>query len=139
MPTHPLIRKHHCQDNLPESPLPGPTMEATPGSIRERFRTVGVVIVWCAIKDEMIGRGSVVAEATGHRELATTIRYAMRARGTATVMELFDKLSEIEEIRSLPVLALDILQAAARHFIDPVLLPILISSLFYADLAPVKA
>lgn len=116
------------------------TASATSGSIMERFQSAGVLIAQRAVKDETVGLvRSVIAEATRHPELATTIHYAMRAHGVATVMKLVSELAEAEEIRSLPAFAPDNLEATARRFIDLVLLPMLISSLFHADLTPVKA
>lgn len=116
------------------------TASATSGSILERFESAGTLIVQRAVKDETIGLiRSVIAEATRHPELATTIHYAMRAHGVATVMKLVAELAEAEEIRSLPAFAPNNLEATARRFIDLVLLPMMISSLFHADLTPVKA
>ncbi|NRP89698.1 putative HTH-type transcriptional regulator [Ensifer adhaerens] len=112
---------------------------ATSGNIQERFQTAGVLIVQRAIKDETVGlMRSVMGEATRHPELATTIHYAIRAHGTATVMKLVAELAEAEEIRSLPAFAPDNLPATTRRFIDLVLLPMMMSSLFHADLTPVK-
>ncbi|MBM7046336.1 MULTISPECIES: TetR/AcrR family transcriptional regulator [Rhizobium] len=115
------------------------TASTTSGSILERFESAGTLIVQRAVKDETIGLiRSVIAEATRHPELATTIHYAMRAHGVATVMKLVAELAEAEEIRSLPAFAPNNLEATARRFIDLVLLPMMISSLFHADLTPVK-
>lgn len=116
------------------------TASTTSGNIQERFQTAGVLIVQRAIKDETVGlMRSVMGEATRHPELATTIHYAIRAHGTATVMKLVAELAEAEEIRSLPAFAPDNLEATTRRFIDLVLLPMMISSLFHADLTPIKA
>lgn len=116
------------------------TASATSGSILDRFQSAGILIVRRAVKDETIGLiRSVIAEATRHPELATTIHYAMRAYGTATVLKLVSELAEAEEIKSLPAFAPHNLEATTRRFIDLVLLPMLISSLFHADLTPVKA
>lgn len=116
------------------------TASTTSGNILERFESAGTLIVQRAVKDETIGLiRSVIAEATRHPELATTIHYAMRAHGVATVMKLVAELAEAEEIRSLPAFAPKNLEATARRFIDLVLLPMMISSLFHADLTPVKA
>lgn len=115
------------------------TASATSGNIQERFQTAGILIVQRAIKDETVGlMRSVMGEATRHPELATTIHYSIRAHGTATVMKLVAELAEAEEIRSLPAFAPDNLPATTRHFIDLVLLPMMMSSLFHADLAPIK-
>ncbi len=115
------------------------TASTTSGSILERFQTAGILIVQRAIKDETIGlMRSVMGEATRHPELATTIHYAMRAHGTATVMKLVAELAEAEEIRSLPAFAADNLAETTRRFIDLVLLPMMMSSLFHADLTPIK-
>ena len=113
---------------------------ATSGSILERFQSAGVLIVQRAIRAETIGLvRSVIGEATRHPDLATTIHYAMRAHGTATSMKLVAELAEAEGLRSLPALAPANIEATTRYFIDLVLLPMLISSLFHADLAPIKA
>lgn len=112
----------------------------TSGSIQQRFQSAAAFIVQRAIKDETVGLvRSVIAEATRHPELATTIHYAMRAHGAATVKKLFAELTEAEELKSLPAFAPDNLQATTLRFIDLVLLPMLISSLFHADLTPIKA
>lgn len=112
---------------------------ATSGSILERFKSAGVLIVRRAIRDETIGLiRSVIGEATRHPDLATTIHYAMRAHGTATAMKLVAELAEAEELKSLPAFAPDKLHTTTTYFIDLVLLPMMISSLFHADLTPVR-
>ncbi|MFK0166517.1 TetR/AcrR family transcriptional regulator [Rhizobium sp. NPDC090279] len=116
------------------------TGSTTSGSILERFQSAGILIVQRAIRGETIGLlRSVIGEATRHPDLATTIHYAMRAYGTTTVMTLMAELAEAEEVRSLPAFAPANLEATARYFIDLILLPMLMSSLFHADLAPIKA
>lgn len=113
---------------------------ATSGSILERFQSAGVSIVQRAIRTETIGLiRSVIGEATRHPDLATTIHYAMRAHGTATAMKLVAELAEAEELKSLAAFAPANLEATTRYFIDLVLLPMMMSSLFHADLTPVKA
>lgn len=115
------------------------TVSSTTGSLEERFQTAAILIVERAINDETIGLiRSVLGEATRHPELATTIHYTIRAHGTATVMKLVAELAEAEEIRSLPAFAPGNLEATARHFIDLVLLPVLLSALYHADLTRVK-
>lgn len=112
---------------------------ATSGSILERFQSAGVSIVQRAIRTETIGLiRSVIGEATRHPDLATTIHYAMRAHGTATAMKLVAELAEAEELKSLAAFAPANLEATTRYFIDLVLLPMMMSSLFHADLTPVK-
>lgn len=111
----------------------------TSGTLQDRFQTAAILIVQRAINDETIGLiRSVIGEATRHPELATTIHYAMRAHGTATVMKLFAELAEADEIKYLPAFAPANLATTARHFIDLVLLPMLMSSLFHTDLTYVK-
>ncbi|MFT3998856.1 MAG: TetR/AcrR family transcriptional regulator [Rhizobium sp.] len=113
---------------------------ATSGSILQRFQSAGISIVQRAIKEETIGLiRSVIGEATRHPELATTIHYAMRAHGTAIAMKLIAELAEAEELKSLPAFAPQNLHTTTTYFIDLVLLPMMISSLFHADLTPVKA
>lgn len=111
----------------------------TAGTIQERFEMAGILMLQRAINDETVGLiRSVIGEATRHPSLATTIHYAMRANGTATMMKLVAELAEADEIKSLPAFAPDNLEATARHFIDLVFLPMLMSSLFHADLTFVK-
>ncbi|SCB44803.1 transcriptional regulator, TetR family [Rhizobium multihospitium] len=113
---------------------------ATSGTILERFQSAGVLIVQRAIRAETIGLiRSVIGEATRHPDLATTIHYAMRAHGTATAMKLLAELAEAKELKSLPAFAPANIEATTRYFIDLVLLPMMISSLFHADLTPVKS
>jgi len=113
---------------------------ATSGSILERVQSAGVLIVQRAIRAETIGLiRCVIGEATRHPDLATTIHYAMRAHGTAIAMKLVAELAEAEELKSLPAFAPANLEATTRYFIDLVLLPMMISSLFHADLTPVQA
>ncbi len=113
---------------------------ATSGTILERFQSAGVLIVQRAIRAETIGLiRSVIGEATRHPDLATTIHYAMRAHGTATAMKLLAELAEAKELKSLPAFAPANIEATTRYFIDLVLLPMMISSLFHAELTPVKS
>ncbi|MDQ0458419.1 TetR/AcrR family transcriptional regulator [Rhizobium paknamense] len=115
------------------------TVSSTTGTIEERFQSAAILILQRAITDESIGLiRSVLGEATRHPELATTIHHTIRAHGTETVMKLVAELAEAEEIRSLPAFAPGNLEATARHFIDLVLLPVLLSSLYHADLTRVK-
>lgn len=112
----------------------------TSGTIVERFQSAGILIVQRAIRTETIGLiRSVIGEATRHPDLATTIHYAMRAHGKATAMELLAELAGAEELKFLPAFAPENLQRTTTYFIDLVLLPMIISSLFHADLTPVKA
>ncbi|WP_337269617.1 TetR/AcrR family transcriptional regulator [Oryzifoliimicrobium ureilyticus] len=112
----------------------------TSGTIVERFQSAGILIVQRAIRTETIGLiRSVIGEATRHPDLATTIHYAMRAHGKAIAIELLAELAGAEELKSLPAFAPENLQRTTTYFIDLVLLPMIISSLFHADLSPVKA
>jgi AcrR family transcriptional regulator len=105
------------------------------GSIEERFQTIGVLIVQRSVNAETVGlMRSVIAEATRHPELATTIHYNIRSQGSVAVTKLVSELAEAEEIHSLPAFAPANLALTARRFIDLVLLPIMMRSLFHADL-----
>lgn len=112
----------------------------TSGTILERFQSAGILIVQRAIRGETIGLiRSVIGEATRHPDLATTIHDAMRAHGEATALKLVAELAEAEELKSLPAFAPENLHTTTSYFIDLVLLPMIISSLFHADLSSVKA
>ncbi|MCM2292906.1 TetR/AcrR family transcriptional regulator [Allorhizobium sp. BGMRC 0089] len=109
------------------------------GDIEKRFQAIALMILQNAVSEEKIGlMRSVIAEATRHPELATTIHYAMREHGTATMMKLVSDIAESDAIRCLPAFAPGNLVETTRRFIDIVLLPIMVSSLFHADLTPVR-
>lgn len=109
------------------------------GGIETRFQSMALTIVRNAIKEETVGlMRSVIAEATRHPELATTIHYGLREHTVKLVTSLILDMVDAKETRDLAAFAPDNLTATARRFIDIVLLPQMVSALFHADLTPVR-
>lgn len=100
----------------------------TGATIEERLASIAMAILRNVLVADTVGLiRAAVAEARRFPDLAASVHRMGRERGTEAVAQL---LGELPESDQLPAFAADRRAATARHFIDLVLLPMLIRALF---------
>jgi AcrR family transcriptional regulator len=117
-----MARKVRQTTSSHESILP------TGATIEERLASIAMAILRNVLVADTVGLiRAAVAEARRFPDLAASVHRMGRQRGTEAVAQL---LGELPESDQLPAFAADRRVATARHFIDLVLLPMLIRALF---------
>jgi AcrR family transcriptional regulator len=114
---------------------------ACPGaSIEQRLDTLAAVILARVLTPETIGLIRVaVAEARRFPDLATSVSCMGRQRPTEAVARVFGELAASDAIGASPAFAPEKLSETARHFLDLVVLPMLVRALYGEDLAALRA
>jgi AcrR family transcriptional regulator len=109
----------------------------TGATIEERLASIAVTILRKVLAADTVGlMRATVAEARRFPDLAASVPRMGRARGTEAVAQL---LGELPESDKLPAFAADRRAATARHFLELILLPVLMRALFGEDLTALRA
>ena len=109
----------------------------TGATIEERLASIAMAILRNVLVADTVGLiRAAVAEARRFPDLAASVHRMGRERGTEAVAQL---LGELPESDQLPAFAADRRAATARHFIELILLPMLIRALFGEDLTALRA
>jgi AcrR family transcriptional regulator len=97
-------------------------------TIEERLASIAVAILRKVLVADTVGLiRATVAEARRFPDLAASVPRMGRERGTEAVAQLLGELAESDK---LPAFAADRRRDTARHFIELILLPMLIRALF---------
>jgi AcrR family transcriptional regulator len=100
----------------------------TGATIEERLASIAIAILQKVLVAENVGLiRATIAEARRFPELAASVHRMARERGTEAVAQLLGEFAESDEL--LPALAAD-RGATAAHFIQLILLPMLMRALF---------
>jgi AcrR family transcriptional regulator len=100
----------------------------TGATIEERLASIAIAILQKVLVAENVGLiRATIAEARRFPELAASVHRMTRERGTEAVAQLLGEFAESDEL--LPALAAD-RGATAAHFIQLILLPMLMRALF---------
>jgi AcrR family transcriptional regulator len=117
-----MARKVRETTSSHESILP------TGATIEERLASIAMAILRNVLAADTLGLiRAAIAEARRFPDLAASVHRMGRERGTEAVAQF---LGELPESDQLPAFAADRRAATARHFIDLVLLPMLMRALF---------
>jgi hypothetical protein len=109
----------------------------TGATIEERRASIGKAILRKVLVADMVGLvRAAVAEARRFPDLAASVRRMAQERGSEAVAHLLGELAESDK---LPALAADLRAATARHFLDLILLPVLMRALFGKRLTALRA
>jgi AcrR family transcriptional regulator len=109
----------------------------TGATIEERLASIAVAVLRKVLVADTVGlMRATVAEARRFPDLAASVPRMGRARGTEAVAQL---LGELPESDKLPAFAADRRAATARHFLELILLPVLMRALFGEDLTALRA
>jgi AcrR family transcriptional regulator len=109
----------------------------TGATIEERLASIAVAVLRKVLVADTVGlMRATVAEARRFPDLAASVPRMGRARGTEAVAQL---LGELPESDKLPAFAADRRAATARHFLELILLPVLMRALFGEDLSALRA
>jgi AcrR family transcriptional regulator len=110
------------------------------GSIEERLDTLAAVILTRLLTPEPIGLIRVaMAEARRFPVLATSVSCVGRTRPAEAVARVFGELAASGDIGGSPAFAAEKLPETARHFLDLVVLPMLVRALYGEDLNALRA
>ena len=109
----------------------------TGATIEERLASIAIAILRKVLVADMVGLiRAAVAEARRFPDLAASVRRMAQERGSEAVAHL---LGEIAESDKLSALAADRRDATARHFLQMILLPMLMRALFGERLTALRA
>jgi AcrR family transcriptional regulator len=109
----------------------------TGATIEERLASIAVAVLRKVLVADTVGlMRATVAEARRFPDLAASVPRMGRARGTEAVAQL---LGELPESDKLPAFAADHRATTARHFLELILLPVLMRALFGEDLTALRA
>jgi AcrR family transcriptional regulator len=109
----------------------------TGATIEERLASIAVAVLRKVLVADTVGlMRATVAEARRFPDLAASVPRMGRARGTEAVAQL---LGELPESDKRPAFAADRRAATARHFLELILLPVLMRALFGEDLSALRA
>ncbi len=109
-------------------------------SIEQRLDTLAAVILTRLLTPETIGLIRVaVAEARRFPDLAISVSCMGRQRPAEAVARVFGELAASDAIGASPAFAEEKLAETARRFLDLVVLPMLVRSLYGEDLATLRA
>jgi AcrR family transcriptional regulator len=101
----------------------------TGATIEERLASIAIAILQKVLIAENVGLiRATIAEARRFPDLAASVHRMARERGTEAVAQLLGEFAESDEL--LPALAADRRAATAAHFIQLILLPMLMRALF---------
>ena len=113
---------------------------ATGSTTEERLTSIATAILETVLVADAIGLArSAIAEARRFPDLATGVGRMARERRTEALVRELSELAKSDELRGLPAFAPDRLTATARHFLDLVLMSMLLRALFGEDLAALRA
>jgi AcrR family transcriptional regulator len=109
----------------------------TGATIEERLASIAMAILQKVLVADNVGLiRATIAEARRFPDLAASVHRMARERGTEAVAQLLGELAESDK---LPALAADHRAATARHFIQLILLPMLMRALFGEHLTALRA
>ena len=109
----------------------------TGAKIEERLASIAVAILQKVLVADTVGLiRATVAEARRFPDLAASVHRMGRERGTEAVAQL---LGELPESDKLPAFSTDRRAATARHFLELILLPMLMRGLVGEDLTALRA
>jgi AcrR family transcriptional regulator len=113
------------------------SIEPTGATVEERLASIATAILHKVLAAETVGlcRAS-VAEARRFPELAASVHRMARERTSEAVAQ---RLGELPESDQLPGFAANRRAAAARQFIDLIVLPVMMRALFGEDLMALRA
>ena len=109
----------------------------TGATIEERLASIALAILRNVLVADTVGLiRATVAEARRFPDLAASVHRMGRERGTEAVAQL---LGDLPESDKLPAFAADRRAATARHFLELILLPMLMRALVGEDLTALRA
>ena len=109
----------------------------TGATIEERLASIALAILRNVLVVDTVGLiRATVAEARRFPDLAASVHRIGRERGTEAVAQL---LGELPESDKLPAFSTDRRAATARHFLELILLPMLMRGLVGEDLTALRA
>jgi AcrR family transcriptional regulator len=109
----------------------------TGATLEERLTSIAAAILQKVLGAETVGLiRATVAEARRFPDLAASVHRMGRERGTEAVAQL---LGELPEADQLPAFAADRRAATARHFVEMIVLPMMMRAMFGEDLTALCA
>jgi AcrR family transcriptional regulator len=109
----------------------------TGATIEERLASIAMAILQKVLAADNVGLiRATIAQAHRFPDLAASVHRMARERGTEAVAQLLGELADSDK---LPALAVDHRAATARHFIQLILLPMLMRALFGEHLTGLRA
>jgi AcrR family transcriptional regulator len=99
-------------------------------SLEERLASIGVAVLQEALTAEWIGLLRLaIAEARRFPDLGGIVIRLTRERGTETIIRLLGEAVDSGEVETFPAFSPDRIAPTARHFVELMLLPLLIRAL----------
>ena len=112
----------------------------TGATIEERLRSAAITLLHWGFEDDRIALMRLaVAEARRFPDVASTVSRAARKLSTEIGVHLLSKLTQSDELGSLPAFAPERLATTARFFLDLVAVPMLLRALFEVNLKTLDA
>jgi AcrR family transcriptional regulator len=108
--------------------------------IQERMVSFGVMVLQSVLQADTVGLIRLaIAEARRFPDLATTVSRMARERRIEDVTRLLGDAAENGDLHGLPAFAPDHIASTAKHFLDLVVLPLLVRALFGENLKSLRA
>jgi len=115
------------------------SMVPTGATIEERLVGVGTFILQGALDPDRIGLMRLaIAETHRFPDLASSVSQTAHDLSTEVVARLFGDMAQSGELRTLSAFASDRLAVTARYFLNLVVVPLILRSLFEKDLSVLR-